>query len=402
MAPASYDESDSEREELLDQHVAYFLQQNPDVHAQHRIQKIRPCVYNVDGREINVEWHYPDDPAQSGHLIAIDGPLRQPFSEYMKGSEINAQYDNQQLKRSALQQVSKGRRMSFGDEHKMYTRLEAMKVAKEQALVREQAAGYAKDGMYVPEHELMTKYNKVLSQKLGNNRQRRPDPTPAPAAAPTPRAQAAPAAMAAPAAAPAAAAVAAPAAAPATKPAKAAGPSQSKQQLTHGSPCYCADHDKTEKRKKTKPRKEECSKCRTLIQTNYVEFALCPACSEKDNLCMCCGKPASTPSAVQEVADKSMPNIFGSLGLQNLAPLKAPQNLLGGAVGFMNSAFQAQSVKQAPPFKSQNAGATQNYMASQNVMSSCNAMASQNVFASQNPMVSQNIFASQNVRTARA
>lgn len=38
---------------------------------------------------------------------------------------------------------------SFQDTHKVYSRLEAMKVAKEQALVRERAADYTKDGREV-------------------------------------------------------------------------------------------------------------------------------------------------------------------------------------------------------------------------------------------------------------
>ena len=36
--------------------------------------------------------------------------------------------------------------MSFNDTHKVYSRLEAMKVAKEQANMRERAAEYIKDG----------------------------------------------------------------------------------------------------------------------------------------------------------------------------------------------------------------------------------------------------------------
>merc|ERR1740117_283424 len=47
----------------------------------------------------------------------------------------------------------------------MYNRLEAMKVAKEQALVREKAADYIRDGQEVPEN-LMYKYKKTISHKL--------------------------------------------------------------------------------------------------------------------------------------------------------------------------------------------------------------------------------------------
>ena len=40
---------------------------------------------------------------------------------------------------------STGNRLSFGDTNKVYSRLEAMKVAKEQSKIREEAANYAKD-----------------------------------------------------------------------------------------------------------------------------------------------------------------------------------------------------------------------------------------------------------------
>merc|ERR1719305_310553 len=91
--PAEQDEA-SEREDLLDQHVAYYLKHHPEVHAKHSLTRVRPGVYNFNGREISVEWHYADDPDQPGHLIAIDGPLRQPFSDYMQENEYGIEYDD--------------------------------------------------------------------------------------------------------------------------------------------------------------------------------------------------------------------------------------------------------------------------------------------------------------------
>merc|ERR1719359_1879986 len=91
----------------------------------------------------------------------------------MEMTEDNAVFDERRLDFSALSQIPKGKRLSFGDSNKVYSRLEAMKVAKEQALVREKASEFVKDGLEVPQHELMTKYKKTLSQKLGERRQRR-------------------------------------------------------------------------------------------------------------------------------------------------------------------------------------------------------------------------------------
>ncbi|OLQ00931.1 hypothetical protein AK812_SmicGene16356 [Symbiodinium microadriaticum] len=122
----------------------------------------KPQRYDMDGREVQIEWQYATEPGGKGFLVVVDGPLRQPFSDYMKNTEENATYDGQDLNTSNLHMIARDRRISFNDTHKVYNRLEAMKVAKEQALVREKAAGYVKDGRDVPADELMTKYKKCL------------------------------------------------------------------------------------------------------------------------------------------------------------------------------------------------------------------------------------------------
>eukprot|EP00746_Dinoflagellata_sp_MGD_P088939 gnl/MRDRNA2_/MRDRNA2_35142_c0_seq1.p1 gnl/MRDRNA2_/MRDRNA2_35142_c0~~gnl/MRDRNA2_/MRDRNA2_35142_c0_seq1.p1 ORF type:complete len:494 (+),score=78.79 gnl/MRDRNA2_/MRDRNA2_35142_c0_seq1:143-1624(+) len=166
----------ADKEDLLDQHVAYYLRHHPDVHRRHHLVRKRPGVYELNGREVLVEWQYATEPGGQGHLVVLDGPLRQPFSDYMEFSELNAEYDNQSVgTRSSLHMIPKDKRMSFGDQHKVYTRLEAMKVAKEQALVRETHADYVKEGRHAP-NDLMDKYKKTLSQKLGPYRRSAPTP----------------------------------------------------------------------------------------------------------------------------------------------------------------------------------------------------------------------------------
>jgi len=155
-----------DKEDLLDQHVGYYLRHHPHVRALHVIVRKRQGVYDLDGREIKVEWQYATEPGGQGFLVVVDGPLRQPFADYMEMTEANAEYDSQGIgSRSALHNIPKEKRMSFHDQHKMYSRLEAMKVAKEQALVRERAADYIKDGREVP-GDLMMKYKKTIQQKL--------------------------------------------------------------------------------------------------------------------------------------------------------------------------------------------------------------------------------------------
>lgn len=117
-------------------------------------------------REVNIEWQYASEPGQQGFLVVVDGPLRQPFSDYMEDTEANAEYEGQDIGTSSLHMIPKDRRISFNDTHKVYSRLEAMKVAKEQALVREKAAGFTKDGKDVPT-DIIHRYKKSIQQKLG-------------------------------------------------------------------------------------------------------------------------------------------------------------------------------------------------------------------------------------------
>jgi len=190
-----------ESEDLLDQHVAYFMRKHPEVRKKHNIQRKRAGVYQLDGREVEIEWQYASEPGGQGFLVVVDGPLRQPFKDYMMDTEANAQYEGQDIGKSNLHMISRDRRISFNDTHKVYSRLEAMKVAKEQALVREKAATYVKDGRDVPQHELMQRYKKNIQIKLGQHKPKGQRPKkeeeqpPEAAAAPAPAMPQAPPAM---------------------------------------------------------------------------------------------------------------------------------------------------------------------------------------------------------------
>mmetsp|Transcript_1836 Transcript_1836/g.3207 ORF Transcript_1836/g.3207 Transcript_1836/m.3207 type:complete len:383 (+) Transcript_1836:66-1214(+) len=250
-------------ENALDQHVVYFLRKHPDFYHRHTISRIQPGRYQLDGREIGVEWHYGQS-GEEGYLVAVDGPLRQPFADYVQGTEANACFDDQRLPLSSLQQIPKERQLSFGDMHQVVSRLEAMKIAKEQALVREMAAEYTKDGQIVPQSALMERYQKTIDKKLGNQSRRQTKP--APVAEP-------------------------PVAVPVSKNVEppAHRQSASGQQNMNLNPIFCPNHDSTEKRKKTASRKVQCPTCGEEIQTNYAEFSVCHACSQREKKCLCCG-----------------------------------------------------------------------------------------------------------------
>mmetsp|Transcript_56572 Transcript_56572/g.132719 ORF Transcript_56572/g.132719 Transcript_56572/m.132719 type:complete len:350 (-) Transcript_56572:91-1140(-) len=163
----------ADKEDLLDQHVAYYFKHHPEVYNLHRVARVRPGVYELNGREIYIEWEYATEPGAQGHLVVQDGPLRQPFADYMKMTETNAEYDVHSLnQQAALHMIPQERRLTFGDHDKAYTRLEAMKVAKEQANFREQAANYMHTGQQVPQ-DLMNKYEKKINQKLGGGSRQR-------------------------------------------------------------------------------------------------------------------------------------------------------------------------------------------------------------------------------------
>merc|ERR1719356_569374 len=70
--------------DLLDQHVAYQLKKNPEAQKRIKVARKSPGVYDLNGHEIQVEWKYADQPGEMGHLVCVDGPLRQPFSDYIQ------------------------------------------------------------------------------------------------------------------------------------------------------------------------------------------------------------------------------------------------------------------------------------------------------------------------------
>merc|ERR1719201_1321857 len=83
-----YEEEMAHFEASLDEHVVHYLRNHPEFYDKHNIVRSRPGVYNLDGREISVDWHFPDNPMQQGYLIAVDGDIRQPFSDYVQGRNL--------------------------------------------------------------------------------------------------------------------------------------------------------------------------------------------------------------------------------------------------------------------------------------------------------------------------
>jgi len=136
-----------DEEDLLDQHLAYCLRQST---KKHDVERKRPGVYQIDGREICLEWRRRF-PAEAGYLIICDGPMKQRCQDYLDGIDETAEYEEYGMNEpnGKISNVRNEDRLSFGDSaYQSYTRLEAMRVAKEQAKLRESAAEkYVKTGL---------------------------------------------------------------------------------------------------------------------------------------------------------------------------------------------------------------------------------------------------------------
>lgn len=173
------------KEDMLDQQVAYFFTMNPQVKQRHSFNRRPTGAYELNGREIVLEWQPPKDASSGGHLaVIVDGSTRQPLidyisnmeaSDWMSLDEATASFTGGscQIPTAGLTAgmppkgglPPKDRVMTFNDLGEGYSRLDAMKVAKEQALVREKAAGYIQAGKALPE-DIMENYRRSLQKKL--------------------------------------------------------------------------------------------------------------------------------------------------------------------------------------------------------------------------------------------
>lgn len=74
-------------------------------------------------------------------------------------------------------------------------------------------------------------------------------------------------------------------------------PQEPSRRPERATPQYCAVHGTSEMRPKGDVRPQACAGCRVEYQTSYVDFTLCPVCSEAQGRCVICGA-TSFPGAV--------------------------------------------------------------------------------------------------------
>jgi len=158
---------------VVHERLSVFFDERPGLRSQHLIREVcrDDAVYEIRGRRVRLEWQpaprLHGGVGAAGRLIVVDGPLHQPLADYLDGKDANAEYEAVvgDSGQTAVHLIPAQCRVSFRDDGTEYSRLDAMKIAKEQASVRERAACYVQAGQAVPD-EVMAKYTKTIQQKL--------------------------------------------------------------------------------------------------------------------------------------------------------------------------------------------------------------------------------------------
>jgi hypothetical protein len=168
----------------VDNAVAEFFCKNPQIFRKNSsLTRVSPGKYLVNGRQVTVTMHRRNGQSL---LLVKDGPLTQPLAEYLENKEDDtAQYSGSVFQsKTAIHSIPQESRMTFQDSGEEYSRVQAMKVAKEQALAREKAAAMiskcqspakdtktnydlspAKPGHLVPD---MTSFMSTSSTRMGS------------------------------------------------------------------------------------------------------------------------------------------------------------------------------------------------------------------------------------------
>lgn len=404
----------SERDKVLDQHVVYYLKNHPEFYDKHNLVRVRESVYKIDGREISVDWHHPDNDGEQGHLLVIDGNLRQPFADYVQGTGLN------------IEKVDKrGRKVNAA---------KCQQPAEAPTPVPVQAGQTHGTPMYCPNHDASEKRKKTKARELackscgetiqtnyaefclcptcshGQQRCMCCGSNASPSAHgpsiqdPMRHLQGLNSALKDPLSATTMnfnSALKDPLGATTMNFGGLLEASQDKAPAKHGQPVYCARHNQSDRRKKTKPRDMECTHCGKSIQTNYVDFCLCPGCSQEQQRCMCCGDraSASAPAAARSSSQNIYPPRQSRMSTTSQPP-PSTTTRPSGVAGLLSSAWPTGLFSSPPPqtVSSQdryNAYASQKPMSAQHpnrglsfvsVAPPYNPMATYNVV---NPMASQ-------------
>jgi hypothetical protein len=163
----------AQKDDAVDMEVAKYFAENPQVFTMNRgFTRISPGHYLLNGRDFRIERQTRKDSiGAKSQLVVRDGPLTQPLADYLNNKDASAEYSGSVFQsKNALQKIPQNRRMTFNDTGSCYSRIEAMKVAKEQASVRETAAKMMNKGQGTG--DLAARYEKTMGMKLGKSARR--------------------------------------------------------------------------------------------------------------------------------------------------------------------------------------------------------------------------------------
>eukprot|EP00391_Amoebophrya_sp_Ameob2_P011923 CAMPEP_0178984590 /NCGR_PEP_ID=MMETSP0795-20121207/1693_1 /TAXON_ID=88552 /ORGANISM="Amoebophrya sp., Strain Ameob2" /LENGTH=610 /DNA_ID=CAMNT_0020675477 /DNA_START=16 /DNA_END=1848 /DNA_ORIENTATION=- len=148
----------------LESHLEQFFWRFPEYRAD--VRQLGDGAYSVSGRRVGLQIN------ERNQVEVRDGPMRQVLEDYIGGNLTTAVYANSHLQPGAVSSTSTStaapyvadadsqRKVSFDDQDQVYNRIEAMRVAKEQAKARLLSATSAVGGGAASERESFERYRR--------------------------------------------------------------------------------------------------------------------------------------------------------------------------------------------------------------------------------------------------
>jgi len=104
----------SDPEDIVDVHVAKYFEAKPHVYLSTRLTRVSPGIYSMQsGRCIDVEWVEASGPNDEGELVVKDGPLRQPFPDFMDLKDSTAEYNSSIYCKNSMQASPQDKSMNL-------------------------------------------------------------------------------------------------------------------------------------------------------------------------------------------------------------------------------------------------------------------------------------------------
>lgn len=104
----------SDPEDIIDVQVAKYFEDKPHVYLSTRLTRVSLGIYSMQsGRCIEVAWDEASGPNDEGELVVKDGPLRQPFADYMDLKDSTAEYNSSMFVKNSVQASPQDKSMNL-------------------------------------------------------------------------------------------------------------------------------------------------------------------------------------------------------------------------------------------------------------------------------------------------